>query len=213
MIEIWRIKVKGWDGPRHEKLYKIWDAIEKFSTPFLPLVEFRVFESEVSHEEALRLMWADPAPEIQYTVFTEFDFLPELREDWLMLPSGGYGALGVDLMIREGALHRPSSKMGAWYMAFDRELCPRLDFSYNNPDPAKQVSSILLQGRSGLPNHYGIDYPFGTYLSWGRQLHNGDEGFAGGVSLPAMRTLHDKAVEAWVFRQPQDFQDILDGHK
>jgi hypothetical protein len=207
-------------GPRHERLKKIWQAIVLYCDDLIP----RIFENteRLSHAQAYNRMWEEPANE-PLRLFTEFDFLPHLSLGtpvWTgkaLLESMGTDAVGVQYYTRipkSCHLKKHPGLAGGWFVLFDTRRT-RLHLRFEGkPDPCNQLPEVidmhLVPGRNCWPVHYGVDYPtLGTHMFWSRHLHDHPDTMVSGFRMGDIQDTHDRAVDAWILRQPHAFRTLL----
>jgi hypothetical protein len=65
------------------------------------------------------------------------------------------------------------------------------------------------EGEDGYPDHYGIDYDFGTHLFWSRHYNDDPLLVIGGFKLKEIHAGVDKFITTWIQRQPLRFREIL----
>lgn len=216
--------IRCFEGPRHERLHDIWQAIAEFC----PEVTIRVFanpRARLSHAECYQRMWQEEQEfDNRYVLFTEHDFLPNLRDpDWYSHGRlGGAVALACYYATRNPRSRRIVThldKAGAWYVLLDKGGTPHdLRFA-GKPDPCNQLpqqirghgGAVLLEsGDDCYPTHYGIRYPFGTHLFWARHLHDDPALRISGFGLKDIQHAHDHAVTRWIREQPPQFSELLE---
>lgn len=59
-----------------------------------------------------------------------------------------------------------------------------------------------------VPNHFGIEYPFGVHLFWSRHLHDDPRRRISGIELGDIQAAHDKRVDYWLATAPERFHRI-----
>jgi hypothetical protein len=211
------------DGPRMDRLRRIWQSVRLYQTDvditLLPWPDGK----PLSHAEMFNHFWEVARKDAgQYVLFTELDFLPNLRANrWHGLPFlkkyADYSGLGVPYHTRNSDTKRliaHPGKAGGWFVLLNRDKCPlRMDFS-GTPDPCNQLSQqipmVLVKGQDCFPSHYGISYEMGTHLFWSRHLNDDPDTVISGFRLGDVQHRHDRAVESWIRTQPPAFRTILE---
>lgn len=209
------------EGPRHERLYKIWEAIAEFCAP---TIRFRTFKhnGRLSHAQSFAHIYdvERQRTDTDYLLLTEADFLPNLRLrtlDWTnrvhiaehQAVATFYGTR--DPVTKNVKFHR--DKIGGWYILLCKPACPpRLDF-HGTPDPCNQLHKDIRvrirEGKDGYPTHFGIDYDFGSHLFWSRHYNDHPLTCIGGFKLKEILEGVDKFVTTWIRRQPKAFRELL----
>lgn len=209
------------EGPRHERLYNIWEAIAEYCTPH---IRYRTFKhsGRLSHAQSFAHIYDTErlVSDCDYLLLTEADFLPDLNLrplDWTnRVHIGDHQALATFYATRDPgskALKFQRDKCGGWFVLLHKPACPpRIDFN-GFPDPCNQLHQALTvrirEGKDGYPEHYGIDYDFGTHLFWSRHYNDHPLLTIGGFKLKEIHASVDKFTTMWIQRQPQRFREIL----
>lgn len=205
--------IRAFEGPRHTKLEGLWDCVAEYLSRDVRLHVLSNLGARLCHADCLNEMWdAERARPERYAIFTEYDFLPNLR-GWFTPLGDATPLLGVEYATRSPLTKRLEHHgiPGAWYLLVDKERVKELDFTAGGPfnDPANQIQGVrLMPGTDCYPLHYGISYPTGTHLFWSRHLHDDPDGSAAGFKLGDIQRGHDAAVEAWVRQAPGAFRYI-----
>lgn len=212
---------RAFEGPRHERLEKIWDCIAEYAQEDARLIVEPNLRPRLSHADIFERMYhKDLVAENRYLLLTEFDWLPDLGGDWL--PTHVFQETNADVIATQYYTRNPQTKRlrrykglpGAWYILIDKERAPVIGSFHGSPDPGNQLpqetNPIILPGEDCLPLHYGVEYPHGTHLFWSRHYHDGaDTDVVAGVKLGEMRILHDQAVTLWLRLQPTEFLKLV----
>ncbi|MBN1459189.1 MAG: hypothetical protein JXA57_06615, partial [Armatimonadetes bacterium] len=219
--DVWMIDC-GWKGPRHERLRRIWRAMDKYWGE-LANVRFFVNPGAVwSNATSLDMMWVEAVRHRKndnYIIFTELDVLPSfngfLREfgDWemrpILAPEYAWGVGGHP----KRQLYPHAS---VWYMLFDpgRMRPGQPNFSPGGPfnDPGYNLEASLFRVSFAYPEHCGVHSSCGTHLYWQRHLHDDKHLVVGEeqMRLGEMQEKHDLAVEKWLENRPQAYWDIYE---
>ena len=212
---------KCFEGPRHTRLYNIWEAVAEFCSPH---VRFRWFKhnGHLSHAQSFAHTYDTErlVEDCDYLLLTEADFLPNLNLntlDWTNRSHiGDHQAVATfyatrDPVTRRGKFHR--DKIGGWFVLLHKPTCPpRVNFQ-GYPDACNQLNKELKvrvrEGSDGFPAHYGLNYDFGTHLFWSRHYNDNPLISLGGFKLHDILDRHDLYVTAWIHKQPQRFREIL----
>jgi hypothetical protein len=219
--------IRAFDGPRHSRLEAIWDTIAEYHQAVVKLRVFNNPQYRLSHAECFQKIWDEQEVRRpnRFCIFTEYDFLPNLRApNWV----------GVSTLLNEDAvmlgcryatrhpltkkLVRPGRRAGGWFLALDKEHVP-LDLEFDgDPDPCNQLPDqitatgkkvLLFPGTDAYPRHYGIIYPHGTHLFWSRHYHDDPDRIISGVRMGTVQQKIDRAVTEWIRRQPLEFAALL----
>lgn len=189
-------------GPRHDRLRRIWNKIGT-----LPNIRLNWFQNSVgfTHGACLEIMWAEELrrPE-RYCLFTEADFLP--NKNWLPLhkltPERPIHAAEyctrdpVTLQLRKHGIP------GGWFVLIDKTNCP-VDLqwdSINGKDPANDLPvhrTTFVNTLDALPLHWGVLMGPGDHLFWSRHLHSDPDLVVAGVRMGDVQRAHDKFVQLW----------------
>lgn len=217
--------IRAFEGPRHDRLYSIWDAIAEYQ----PECNLEWFPNPngwaYSHGEAFNAIWEEERDRpSRYLLLTEADFLPDLQwKRWFSPKNLGpdAAAQGVAYVTRDPDTMEAMTRNfpGGWWILIDKTLAPRdLEFR-GTPDPGNQLvqqfraaghEMYFYPGRDCYPRHYGREYDtIGEHLFWSRHLHDAPNLVVAGCRLGDVQEKHDRAVEAWIKRQPPDFQTLL----
>lgn len=216
-IEVHMIDV--FQGPRHTRLRQLWEAIFEHEQEW---VVPRIFHNTegLSHAACYERMWRVPITS-DLRLFTEFDFLPDLRRR-----QGGW--TGVEYIKHHQALALPyqtrhpqtkhlvrhRGKAAAWFVLL-RPARIDCDLRFEGtPDPCNQLGDfidvrVMPPGNDCWPIHFGIQYPFGVHLFWSRHLHDPPNRIVSGCNLGEIQRKHDYAVTRWIGEQPLSYQDLL----
>ncbi len=224
MIAVRLIRI--FEGPRHDRLYNLWDAIAEYLQNKMILRWFNN-SGGLDHAGALHAIWSE---ELEFDenrlVITEHDFLPDLgNPDWMLQEDldenpdiAIAGACYGKRQPGTKALKNWQRTLGAWFMSFDKSKCPDFLKFRGAVDPctdlvhhleASGMNVMLYPGLDPYPKHVGVEYQFGTHLFWSRHLHDDPNLRVSGFRLREIQTKHDEAVTSWIIDQPQDFQDLL----
>ncbi len=217
---------KLFDGPRHERLYNIWEAIAEYCQEYMVLRWYNNLKG-LNHASALNAIWQEER-EFDQTrlILTEHDFLPDLTyNDWLLQKdfddTPNIGAIGPSYAKRKSGSHilkNFENVMGAWFLSLDKERCPETINFHGRVDPctdlikylsAYGVQCVTYFGEDPHPLHFGVEYPFGTHLFWSRHYNDDPNIRLSGISLRESLTKHDRTVTSWIVQQPQNFQTLL----
>lgn len=220
---------KPFQGPRHDRLYAIWEAIAEYWQDFLRVGFSLNPDARWSHAQMYNKMWAEEIqqPE-EYVILTEHDFLPNLRSpEWYEFPEDVFeqlddchdqlfAALACEYATRNPATARLKFRdmaAGWWILLCKERFNDLIDFT-GCPDPANQLEESVggvytCQGEDAYPEHYGIEYPYGEHLFWSRHLHDDPRRVVSGFSLGDIQLKHDAAVRRYVEEAPEEFQEIL----
>ena len=225
LVNLWLIR--AFTGPLHTTLEHIWDAIAEYEAPHG--VRLNVYDNAGApqrHGEALNSIWAAECgrPEV-FFAFTEYDFLPELRNrDWLGIEQHGddYGLWGAMYATRgEGrSLIQDPDACAGWFFIINKLYCPRRLAFDHQPDPANDLPRLF--DRAGLPwrlyagtdttldgHGHGIAYKnFGTHLFWSRHYNDPPETQLGPWTAGEIQAGVRAEIKAWFQRQPQAFRDL-----
>jgi hypothetical protein len=220
--------IRCFEGPRHERLEKIWDIIAEMLPDYL---NFRVFANpgaRLSHGECFNRMWMEEQEfDNKFVLFTEYDFLPYLtRERWwgvdeegcLPTPHGSLctAMLGVTYCKRSESTRRIYNfprMAGGWFVLLDKEQCPQELNFLGDPDPCNQLpeqfdkcglTCLTVPGKDCYPRHYGVQYPMGEHLFWSRHLHDDPKTRVSGFKLGDIQRKHDEAVDTWIRKRTSE---------
>lgn len=215
--------IRCFEGPRHDRLHALWDCIAEYVSPFAYVRVLDNPGAKLSHAQCLQRAWAEELEYVNpFVVFTEYDFLPNLHTlEWL----GGhvwdqYPLAAVMYSTRDPNTRRAvqyHDAAGAWWVAIDKRRCgPALTFE-GRPDPCNQLldqvdGAVLFMGNDAMrlyPPHYGLAYPWGEHLFWGRHLHDPPGLRIGGFKLGHIHLLHDEALRRWYHTTPVRYRQIV----
>jgi len=214
---------RAFEGPRHERLEKVWDCIAEYVQDDARLIVEPNRSPRISHADIFGRMYAKDSEEPnRFLLLTEYDWLPDLSGDWL--PTHVFDETDLAVLVTQYYTRNPENmrlrkhqgKPGGWYILVDKARAPHIRTFHGEPDPANQLSSeadaLILPGEDCYPLHYGVEYPMGTHLFWSRHYHDGDDDdVVAGVRLGDMRVLHDQAVTLWLRLQPTEFLKLVLG--
>lgn len=212
--------IRAFEGPRHDRLAAIWDCVAEYCKESIRLRIFANPGAKLSHAECLQAQWDAIKNEPGVSLFTEFDFLPDLRLDggrgWLLGKFARTPCVAAGYYTRNPrtmALCEHGSRAGGWYVRIERDLVQsELTFA-GKPDPANQlpvqIPTLLLAGSDEFPVHYGVRYAPGTHLFWSRHLHDDPNLVVAGCKLADVQSAHDFAVDLWIRCQPKAFRELL----
>jgi hypothetical protein len=224
LANLWLIR--AFDGPIHRTLMRIWDAIAEYEAPHG--VRLNIYPNEGAperHGEALNSIWAAEVgrPE-RYFAFTEYDFLPELRNrDWLGLETHGdkqamWGAMYATRGCGIPLVQLPD-QCGGWFFVIDKLHAPRRLAFDHKPDPANQLPQLF--DNQGLPwtlhagddtflkgHGHGVQYHFGTHLFWSRHYNDPPETQLGPWTAGEIQRGVRDEIKRWFSKQPQAFRDL-----
>jgi hypothetical protein len=222
--------IRAFEGPRHDRLRNIWQAIAEYSAPSIRVHWYANAGARLSHADAFSRIWLEERTrgDTQFVLFTEEDFLPSLTGGWT-----DWTGFSLALETESAAVvvpyhtryentkkiqpHRGLS--GGWFVLFNRALLPpKFNPKFRGtPDPCNQLLQqlhdarlpvITLTARDCYPEHYGIEYPTGVHLFWSRHLHDPPHRRVGAFRLGDVQRKHDKAVDNWLATQPKEFQEL-----
>ena len=212
---------RAFEGPRHDRLAKIWDCIAEYAQDDVRLIVEPNLNPRLSHAEIFERMYAKDVKEPnRYLLLTEYDWLPDLGGDWL--PTHVFDQEEIAVLATQYYTRNPTSMHlrkhpglpGGWFLLIDKTRAPHIRTFHGTPDPGNQLAheanTLVLPGEDCYPLHYGVEYPTGTHLFWSRHYHDGDDNdVVAGVRLGEMRALHDQAVTLWLRFQPAEFLRLV----
>lgn len=222
--------VRAFDGPRHDRLRTIWQTIAEYASPNVVVSWFANMGCRLSHADAFQAIWREECQrdDPPFVLFTEEDFLPELTGGWekwtglSFLGRHDAKALFLPYHTRDAArkfLLPHAGLTAGWYALIDKRFAPKNLRFRGRPDPGNQLGAqyfaagirahTLRAYDDCYPKHYGIRYPVGEHLFWSRHLHDDPSKRVSGIVLGEVQQKHDRAVNAWIARQPSDFRRLL----
>jgi hypothetical protein len=218
--------IRCFDGWRNERLHALWDGIAEYERA-VRVKWFPNPDARLRHAQCFNEMWAaEQSCANRYVVFTEADWLPKL-----ILPVDGWTAktflgpsdcmVGCNYVTRDAGtkrLRHYQASAGGWFFCIDkRRAAPILDFE-GDPDPGNEIpdqleeygcEGLFVDGEDCYPNHYGVEWPWGTHLFWTRHLHDDPARRISGFSMREVQVGHDRAVDEWLERQPDEYKQVL----
>jgi hypothetical protein len=217
--------IRCFEGPRHERLYKIWDAIAEYIAPEANVRWYANPDVALRHAQCFDRMWQEELEfDNRYVLFTEADFLPDLAvglENWTgttLLKDAAVGTLYCTRSEKSWKAMQHRDRCGGWFLLMDKERIPREISFEGEPDPCNQMRSylrryghtiVLRNGYDPYPVHWGMEYPFGTHLFWSRHYNDNPGRRISGFPLRNILGKVDKRISQWIVEQPEDFQALL----
>jgi hypothetical protein len=219
--------IKIFEGPRHERLYNIWEAIAEWNQREMVLRWYSNHQG-LRHAPAFEAMWQEEREfDEDRVVFTEADWLPDLKHpDWLL--QGVFDrkpTVGVAACMY--AKRKPGTRQlvqfkdspGGWFLSMDKRRLPAVMEFEGRVDPctdlalflnAQGIDVALTKGVDAYPMHVGVEYAHGTHLFWSRHLHDPRGTRVSGYAVTEIQRKHDEAVSQWIRHQPLGFQELLE---
>jgi len=235
-VRVRYIDVLPWQGPRHERLRRIWKAVRQWQDHFWVnpgqcyRIEVEPFlnRGKLSHADCLQEIWEREfqiaaAPYKQYLVITEMDFLPTLA-GWLRR---ALAELQGSFMLAPLKQRANAGDTETWFNMVDWRMYPpnlKPLRWHHERDPGadlhEQVPAAMLRhykgrlGAGGEHDHMGWEYPWGVHLLGSRHLQDPPGiplwDHRGKVILTEdLQENHDQAVTRWIAEQPKPFQELL----
>ena len=219
--------IDAFDGPRHRRLKKIWQAFSLLQKDLceLHLVENR--EAELDHRTMLKVIWDEELQrDSRFAIITEMDFLPDFSNFFSPLhhtPCSVVAAQYANGLESEARFKRWDFP-GVWYLFIDKVKIRDLDFTVSGPcnDPGNGLWEYLekfypdegrqlLPARTGLPEYHGARYFVGEHLFWSRHYNDPPDTHLHKEVITVGDILrgHDVAVGRWLSDSPQEFKEIL----
>jgi hypothetical protein len=220
---------KPYVGPRHARLYAIWETIAEYWQDHLTVGFSPNVGSRHSIGEMYSRMWREELEQpSRFVLLTQHSFLPSLLEPWWYTNPGPvlesldaehsqeFAGLAVEDCWREPKLKsiRFLTRPGSWWVLLDKErFNDDIDFR-GNPRSCNQLDDgiggvYLAHGVDAYPRHWGIEYQFGEYLPFARFLHSSPEHTVEGHSLREIQAAHDLAVQDFLKDAPDAFRDLF----
>lgn len=218
--------IRAFEGPIHDELYRIWDAVAEYMAPDINVRVFANPGGKLSHAEAFQAIWAEEREfDNDFLCLTEFDFLPNLARrdgDWLGVrlankyPAWGcqYASRGAD--ARNGMrFHRKLA--GGWFLVLNKARVPPFLYFDGNPDPCNELPfqldnhdclMYLERGKDAWPRHPGISYSYGDHLFWSRHYNDDPETVVSGMKMGTVQMLVREEIARWLKKQPARFRQI-----
>ncbi len=213
--------IRAFDGPRHERLYNIWEAIAEFVAPVISVRVFSNPDGRLSHAECYNRIWMEEQEfDNRHVILTEFDFLPNLHDvDWAKLKefSGKYAGWGCMYATRAPASRKARNdrnRTGGWFVVLDKEMVD-YDLTFNGePDPCNQLHHVVrpfrqIKGSDCYPHHFGLTYEMGTHLFWSRHYNDHPSLRISGFSLREILRGVDGEIARWLKTAPPAFKEIF----
>lgn len=210
--------IRIFEGPRHDKLEAIWRWYTCLHSNQMTLHVFDNTHLRLPHDRAYERMWVqeENRPE-QFTIFTEFDFLP--GADFLNVRPASI--LAAEYCTRDPSDHRLQRRgiPGAWFVTVDKNAIKyRPDFRSGGPfnDPCNEIDAELLDTQDCYPDHYGVEVAFvevalnaigrhtterfhiGTHLFWSRHYNDDPNLTVGEFPLRPILEGVDTAIKDFV---------------
>ncbi len=210
--------IRIFEGPRHDKLEAIWRWYARMHANQMTLHVFDNTKLRLPHDRAYERMWVqeENRPE-QFTIFTEFDFLP--GADFLNVKPASI--LAAEYCTRDPSDHKLQQRgiPGAWFVIADKQaLKYRPDFRSGGlfNDPCNDLDAELLDTEDCWPRHYGVKVTFekmeryqsalglnsildiGTHLFWSRHYNDPPHCKFGGFELQPILDGVDTAIKDFV---------------
>lgn len=220
--------IRAFEGPRHDRLEKIWDAVAEYLPKSINVRVFSNVNGKLSHAECLQRMWREEEEfDNRYVVFTEFDFLPRLHDrDFLGLQHfgrkskvAGWGAHYATRDHRTRRIREVDNMLGGWFFVLDKSRCPKDLCFYGKPDPANQLPEqisrhrdnefYLVSGEDAYPRMYGLDYHFGSHLFWSRHYNDDPRMRISGFPLGDILQSVDQEIDRWLKTAPKRYRSIF----
>jgi hypothetical protein len=221
--------IRAFDGPRHQRLRRIWQAIAEYIAPEAN-VRWFVNERRLRHAECFDKMWHEEQEfDNRIVLFTEEDFLPDLAVglfNWMGISTfktdeqAAVATMYCTRCPKNRSVLQAGDKAGGWFICIDKDVFPgpaHISFE-GAPDPANQLrphlrhfgkTISLVPGSDGYPHHYGMEYPYGTHLFWSRHYHDDPNLRISGFKLGAIQAKVDWRITQWIHEQPSEFQELL----
>ena len=218
--------VRAFEGPRHDTLYKIWDAVAEFCAAEIRVLWYANSKG-LCHADCLNRIWVEGQDrESTRMILTEADFLPNLinTDRWLQAPldnDRNVAFAGAQYFTRAAGTRKlvyRSGLPGAWFLSFDKRRCPKSLNFHGRPDPANDLPGqfpdddtkmLLIKALDEYPRFLSVSYPFGTHLFWSRHLNDDPRGRVSGFSVHEIQTKHDRRVRKWLHDQPAKFRRLF----
>lgn len=222
------IDVLPWQGPRHGLLRNIWRAIKRmYANREDSEIEITPHfnDGKKTHAECLQIMWDFAVGNKgwdDYLLFTEMDFLPELKNDnWLQKPFFEW-IRPANRIFAPAKQRANKGDTETWFLIADMqkgwEDAPLRWEHERDPgaDLHEQTSVQHYKGRLGKgdEDHLGWEYPWGVHLLGMRHLHDPTGTLLWeheGVQLTAgmLQENFDAYVARWIEKQPYDFKELM----
>lgn len=223
-------QIRYTDGPIHDVLHALWDAIAEYAKDRITLAPFQNPGMKLSHADCLSRIHTEESEMLGDSyMFAEHDFLPELSKDWLFEARnalGGpyvmvgcmYGNRGNDLSNK--LLQTPDCA-GGWYYRIWKKDCPLQLPWHAGYDPANAVPHFIADkggnyhlhyGSTNYPNSLAIHYFFGVHLFFSRHYNDDPAGppIPGiGVTPARIQDRTKTDIASWFLRQPRKFQRLV----
>lgn len=221
MILVRYIDVIPWKRWRHERLRRIWRAIDQYNSEpgQLQILPYRN-PGRLTHGECLNNIYqnARTNPDVDILIITEQDFLPESAEsDWIWRMEEDLRAIKEPVLapVRQ---RTNKGDTAPFLMAFKLDepegLCGvSLEFDHDRDPAADLHEQVPVKHFTGTLNpkvHDGWDYVYGTHLLYQRHLHDPVDMRCGHVILGEMQRRHDRFVEKWICQQSHTFRRIYE---
>jgi hypothetical protein len=218
MIVVRYIDVVPWKRWRHERLRKIWWALDQYNDfDGLHILPFKN-NGRLSHAQCLNDIYekARQSVGVSKLIITEQDFLPNAAPwvDWV-------DRALEDLEDSEAEILAPvrqranKGDTAPFFMVFDMAALWDRELEFDHPrDPAadlhKQADVQHFTGKLQPEVHDGWNYRYGTHLLYQRHLHDPVDNRCGDVILGEMQERHDSFVETWIENQDAEFRRLYD---
>ena len=205
--------IRIYEGPIHSKLEAIWKWYAKQHADRMSLHVFDNTKLQLPHDKAYARMWELESRRIEdYTIFTEFDFLP--GADFLKVyPNSMWAAQYCTREPHTKALQRHPHP-GAWYVAANKNNCDVPNFASGGPfnDPCNELECEYLDTEDCYPDHYGVKvqleaitkytpgplYDIGTHLFWSRHYNDPPGAYVAGFHIKPILEGVDRAITNWL---------------
>lgn len=220
--------IRAFDGPRHERVRTIWQAIAEYAAPVVNVRWFANTGGRLRHAQSYNRMWNEEVEfDNRFVLFTEEDFLPDLAMPlsiWTGLRGfvdknqAAVACMYATRSEKNFEMLQDGNKPGAWFVCMDKREMPRVFNFEGNPDPCNDMPGHLFpygktirchKGLDPYPLHYGLEYQMGTHLFWSRHWHDPPNMRVGAFSLRDIQSKVDIRVASWIQEQPQDFKTLL----
>jgi hypothetical protein len=200
--------IRAFEGPRHERLERIWVEVAKRAP-----IRLRIFDNRsmrLRHAQCLAQMWSEEVWRTERAcLFTEFDFLPYDRF-W-------EGASNADIAATQYCTRSPSDLRltthpqlaGAWYIHIKKSttvLARRHDVllglsletgKFRDPGNALTPDEFLPID-DAYPGHYGVRVRGrGEHLFWSRHYNDPSYLSVAGFSLADIHRRVDRTIDQY----------------
>ena len=216
--------IRSFEGPRNRRLLRIWEAIAEFSAPKVRVQFYNNRHARLHHGPAFNLLYDRARRDnVETLLLTESDFLPDLS----MGPAAWTGATRLRrhrdavAIAPVYATRDPQTRKlteypdlaAGWFVCLDLRVAPASLNFIGDPDPANQLplqASVHLMGIvDAWPHHYGVACACGEHLYGSRYIDDPPDRVFAGFPVGDLQAAHDRAVEAWLGRQPRAFRRLL----